>query len=538
MKLRFQATSTQLTFALALYFTIVLNGAFFRAVWQAASISNTHNLLFFASVPVFVFCTLFAVYQVLALPLLHKVLMPALLVISAAISYHALFYHVYFGTDMLENILQTDYAESQRMLTLPYVAWVLGFGVLPALIYCLVKLRYRIWYKELGVRALVVLLCLGVVGGIAKLYYQDYASFVRNHHQIPKLIVPSNFITAGVNEIKRQQRKNRTYTPLGLDATRNASTQRRVIVLVVGETTRAANWGLNGYARQTTPELAAMGDVVNFPVVSSCGTATAVSVPCMFSNLGRSGYDNVTAVTQDNLVDIVLRVGVRMLWVDNDGGCKEVCHHISYRSVIDENDPRYCHDGECLDMALLAHFDQDVQAEPQRDLFLILHTIGNHGPTYYERYTREFAHYTPICETKDIAQCDRESLLNTYDNGVHYVDHFLATVIHKLNSLANTETALYYVSDHGESLGENGMYLHGAPYAIAPSEQTHVPQIFWGSPAFIQAQQLSVRCLQQQANTTEYSQDNLFHSLLGMWDIQTREYRPQKDIFAPCRKGA
>ncbi|MBV7388115.1 phosphoethanolamine--lipid A transferase [Pasteurellaceae bacterium TAE3-ERU1] len=530
-------TSTVLTFFTALYFTAVLNWAFFRTLWQDFSFTSLHDGLFFASVPLFVLCTLFAVYQLLALPVLHKIILPALLIISAAIGYHALFYHVYFGTDMLENILQTDYAESSRMLTSGYVAWVLAFGVLPAVVYCAVKVRYRTWYKELGVRALVVVLCLGVVGGIAKFFYQDYASFVRNHHQLPKLLVPSNFITAGVNEIKRQQRKNRTYTQLGLDATRTPSNQRRVIVLVVGETTRAANWGLNGYARQTTPELAAMGDVVNFTQVSSCGTATAVSVPCMFSNLERAGYDNVTAVTQDNLVDIVQRAGVRVLWVDNDGGCKAVCNHVSYRSVTDENDPRYCKDGECLDAALTAHFEQDVSAEPQKDLLLVLHTIGNHGPTYYERYPQEFAHYSPVCETKDIAQCTPAQLVNTYDNGVHYIDHFLAEVIGKLKHLPNTQTALYYLSDHGESLGENGMYLHGAPYAIAPSEQTHVPQIFWASSALLNAQQIDAHCLAENAHTQAYSQDNLFHTVLGLWDIHTQEYKKAQDILAQCRRG-
>lgn len=537
---RREMSSTRLQALLALYFTLVLNYGFYRAVLAAHPFSGSAGDYFLFTIPLFIFFTLNAVYQLLALPLLHKIIMPLLLLISASITYNALFYNVYFDTNMLENVLQTSSTEAGKLITLPYVLWILLFGGLPSLFYLGVKVRYRTWYQEIGMRLLMLGVSAVVIGAIAKGYYQDYASFVRNNKQTVNLIVPSNFIGAGVNEIKRIRQANRPFEQIGLDAqqVKRAGQKRRVLVLVVGETTRAQNWGLNGYQRQTTPKLAARGDaVVNFPQVASCGTATAVSVPCLFSVMDRDNFNGSTAQKQDNLLDLAQRSGINVQWLDNDTGCKGVCDRVPTENLTGTGNTEFCRNGECLDNLLLQDFEQRVSGDPNQDLILVLHTMGSHGPTYSERYTAEYRHFLPTCDTQDIAKCGQQELVNSYDNGILYIDQFLDQIISRLSSHSDFDGALLYVSDHGESLGESGIYLHGTPYSIAPQQQTRVPMIFWASDGFKADQRLNTHCLQQHAATGQYSHDNYFHSVLGLMTIKTALYKPQQDLFVGCVQG-
>ncbi|TCV84850.1 phosphoethanolamine transferase [Testudinibacter aquarius] len=533
-------SSSKLLALLTLFFTVVMNYAFYKTV-----LALYPNIDMFAlSLPFAMFFILYAAFQILALPYLHKILMPLLLLLSASIGYNALFYNVYFDTNMLENVLQTSFTEASKLVTFSYILWIVVFGVVPSLLYVMVKVNYRTWYKEIGVRLLLIALSAAVIGGIAKFYYQDYASFFRNNKQVVNLIVPSNFIGAGINEVKRIQQANRPFEQIGLDAqqVKSDGQKRRVLVLVVGETTRAQNWGLNGYQvngqpRQTTPKLAALGsELVNYPQVTSCGTATAVSVPCMFSVMDRSNFNSSVAQKQDNLLDIAQRSGINILWLDNDTGCKGVCDRVLTENLTGTNSAEFCRNGECLDDILLQNFEQRLQADPNKDLIVVLHTMGSHGPTYFERYTPEYRQFTPTCDTQDIAKCSKEQLVNTYDNGILYIDQFLDQVITTLKKQPNFDSALLYVSDHGESLGENGMYLHGTPYSIAPDEQTHVPAVFWASQGWQAQRNLDLSCLQKNANATAYSQDNYFHSILGLMQIKTTVYNPTMDIFAGCSR--
>ncbi len=535
---RLHLTSSALIALTALYFTLVLNYAFYSKVLTLHPFGGKAEDYFLLTVPFFVFFTLNAVFQLLALPLLHKIIMPLLLIISAAIAYSEVFLDVYFSTDMLENVLQTTPAESARMVTWQYLLWLAVFGVIPALLYVAVKVDYRRWFMEITYRIGAVVLSALVIVGIAKFFYQDYAAFVRNNKPVVNLILPSNFITAGINEIKRLRDANRPYEQIGLDARQaKPDPYRHFTVIVVGETTRAQNWGLNGYARQTTPKLAARGDdVINFRQVTSCGTATAVSVPCMFSYLNKDQYNGSKAEKMDNLLDVLQRAGVNIFWLDNNSDCKGVCLRVP-NETVNMTLKDYCTEGECLDEVLLRDFDK-ILNESTKDTVLILHTIGNHGPTYYERYTPEYRQFLPTCDTNQIQNCSNEQLVNTYDNGILYIDNFLNTVISKLEHRDDLESAVYYVSDHGESLGENGMYLHGTPYAIAPEQQTRVPMIFWFSNTWKKNEGVDLNCLRERAKTQTFSHDNLFSTVIGMMDmnLKTSVYHPQLDILASCKR--
>lgn len=537
---QFKLSSTKIILLVSLYFTLALNLAFYREVLNSQAFQFRAEDYFILTIPFVYFFALNIILNILSIPFIHKIIIPTLLIISAAISYNSLFFNVYFDVDMLNNVLQTNFAESSRMLTFSYLAWIFCLGVLPAILYLFIKVEYKPWWKEIGMRFASILCSALVILGVGKFYYQDYASFFRNHKALPHLITPSNFIASGVKKIRHHYRDNIPYQQLGLDAAQaKPDAYRHVTVLVVGETTRAQNWGLNGYARQTTPKLAARGDqIINFFDVNSCGTATAVSVPCLFSALDKANYDGAKAYKQDNLLDILQRAGIDILWLNNNSDCKGVCERVPNKDIISLNLPEYCRDGECLDNILLPEIEKTLKQSHAKDIVIVVHTMGSHGPTYYERYTEKEKIFTPTCDTNEINRCSNQELVNTYDNGIIYIDQFLDNIIQLLEKEPTWESALYYVSDHGESLGENGLYLHGAPYSIAPEYQTKVPMIMWFSKEWIKNEPFDLNCVRNNAKNKTYSHDNFFHSVIGMMDmkIPLTVYQPKLDILAQCKK--
>lgn len=332
------------------------------------------------------------------------------------------------------------------------------------------------------------------------------------------------------------------FVQTGIDAkTEKTDGYYNVSVIVVGETTRAQNWGLNGYARQTTPNLAERlkrgENLMNFSQVSSCGTATAISVPCMFSSLNRANYNEAQANHQDNLLDTLQHAGVKVQWIENDAGCKDVCNRVPTVNTLDLQVSEYCTKGECLDNIMLPELEKAL-ANVTKDTVIVLHTIGSHGPTYFERYTDKERQFTPTCNTQEINRCSRDELVNTYDNGVLYIDQFLDKVIARLEEHPDWKTSMLYISDHGESLGENNMYLHAAPYAIAPKEQTQVPMVMWFSQKWAENKPFDLNCVRRNSSNA-YSHDNIFHSVLNLLDMKMdslKEYNNDLDFLAACRK--
>lgn len=361
MKLSRPRLSSSLLIGLtALYFTLILNYAYYRQVLIANPLSHGSADYFIYSMPFVMWAILNAAFQLLAAPILHKIIMPLLLIISAAIAYNATFLNIYFDKEMLNNVLQTNLAESSRLISFSFISWIIGLGVLPTLLYIWVEVQYSSWKKELLKRLGLIVLSAAIFAGVAKFFYQDYASFFRNNKSLTHLIVPSNFICASIQKVKDWRESNLPYTQQDLAVAQDKPDHyRHFTVVIVGETTRAQNWGLNGYARQTTPLLAKRGEnIINFNNVSSCGTSTAISVPCMFSTLTRSEFDNTKAIHQDNLLDILQRAGVDIMWLENDTGCKGVCQNVPNMDVTSLNLAEFCRNGECLDNILLTKFDE------------------------------------------------------------------------------------------------------------------------------------------------------------------------------------
>jgi lipid A ethanolaminephosphotransferase len=387
----------------------------------------------------------------------------------------------------------------------------------------------------LKLKALSISLSVIVIGLIAALYFKDYASVIRNNPLLRRQVVPVYAIDSVKGYVKKTYFAHRApHRTLSPEARLADPARNRLVVLVVGETQRAMNYGQAGYARDTDKFTRAQG-VMYFRDVTSCGTATAVSVPCMFSNLTREGYDEIKAEGQDNLLDIAKRAGVNALWLDNDSGCKGVCGNVAYEdlTVTHAKDPALCGDDGCLDAVFLKSFPEKHAAlTPEGTHLVVLHIMGSHGPTYFARYPRDRATFTPECPRSDIQNCTTEELVNTYDNTIQYADWVIAGIIERLKADTSRETALLFVSDHGESLGEKGVYLHGLPYFMAPKEQTHVPLMLWMSQGF---SGLDSACIRGRLLDAPASHDNLFHTVLGLLGVEAESYTKRMDMLAGCR---
>lgn len=537
MKIKLSATVAALL--LSMYLLCVFNIGYWQEVVAAVPFSAS-GVVFVVVMFIAFWAAMFVIMSFLMLPYLHKVFIPFILIAGSAVAYTSMAMGVYFNGDMLRNVLQTNPGEAKALLSWSYVLWIVFTGIVPAVCYLkFIQIRYRSrWYWEIALRVGSMIVGLLLFAGLAYGFYNDFAPFFRNHKPIVHKLNPTNFLGASIKMSYGALKGKTPFQLIGQDAVqlpaKHSDAKPKVLVLVVGETTRAQNWGLDGYMRQTTPQLAAMGDVVNFPKAVSCGTSTAISVPCMFSVMSRTEYDEDKATNQSNLMDILKKAGIGTFWRENDGGCKGVCDRIEHQDIKDVIDPKLCTFEGCLDMGLLQNLPDYLQ-QISHDAVIVLHSMGSHGPAYYQRYPSEFRRFTPTCDTNQIQSCSHEQLVNSYDNGVLYIDHILAETINLLKNNQNIDSALWYLSDHGESLGERGLYLHAAPYAIAPEEQTHIPMIFWASDGFARDSDLDMTCLNQKAQSEQASHDNLFPSVLGLFDVQTSVYRPESDFFKSCR---
>ena len=524
----------------ACYIGIFLNLAFYRQVFPLLPVNNLHNWLVFLSMPIVAISVMNIITTLASFLKLDRVVISLFILLSASAQYFIWTFGVVIDRSMIANIFDTTPAESFALLSTQMVI-VLGLsGLLMVLVAWWIKVRRPAsFWRGTAMRLLNIAISALLIVLVAALFYKDYASVFRNNKELVKSLSPSNSIVALNSWYAHNRMDNLPLVKIGEDAKQKAvmhnGARKNLTIVVLGETSRAENFSLGGYDRETNPRLK-QDDGVYFPKTTSCGTATAVSVPCMFSNMPRAHYDEELARHQEGVLDILQRAGVQVLWNDNDGGCKGACDRVPHQNVTNLNLSGECIDGECYDDVLFHNLDSYID-NLQQDGIIVLHTIGSHGPTYYNRYPAEFKKFTPTCDTNEIQSCTQQQLTNTYDNTILYVDYVVDKAIKLLQSKQDKfTTSLVYLSDHGESLGEDGVYLHGLPYSIAPDTQKHVPMLLWLSPDYQQRYGVSSQCLQQQAKTNDYSQDNLFSTLLGLLGVDSREYQAKDDLLTPCRE--
>lgn len=523
----------------ALYIGLLLNLAFYRQVFTLLPVNSLHNWLVFLSMPVVAFSVMNILTTLASFLKLDRLVISLFILLSASAQYFIWTFGVVIDRAMITNILDTTPAESFALMSGKMVLTLGLSGVLMVAFAWWIKIsKAKTVWRSIAVRLLNILVSALLIVLVAALFYKDYASVFRNNKELVKSLSPSNSIVAINSWYAHNKMDNLPLVKIGEDAVQkpemHSGPRKNLTILVLGETSRAQNFSLGGYQRETNPRLK-QDDVIYFANTTSCGTATAVSVPCMFSNMPRAHYDEELAHHQEGVLDILQRAGIRVLWNDNDGGCKGACDRVPHQNVTDLNLTGQCIEGECYDEVLFHNLESYID-NLQQDGIIVLHTIGSHGPTYYNRYPAEFRKFTPTCDTNEIQSCSQQQLTNTYDNTILYIDYVVDKAIKLLQSKQDKfTTSLVYLSDHGESLGEDGVYLHGLPWSIAPETQKHVPMLLWLSQDYQQRYGVSSQCLQQRAKTDPYSQDNLFSTLLGLLGVDTHEYQATDDILTPCR---
>ncbi len=439
-------------------------------------------------------------------------------------------YKVVIDYVMIKNVVQTDYAETYDLLTLRMFCYFIVFGVAPSiLVYKLhiemISLKKSVLLKLRDISAICVVIFILLFS-----FSKFYTSFFREHKELRYYVNPIYYVYSfwkyADKEIFVRKKK---LIPIGLDAAANSHEKKEIVIFVVGEAARADHFSLNGYKRTTNPFLAKEG-AASFSNVSSCGTSTAYSVPCMFSSFSREEFDSSKGEEYENILDLLQRTGsVDVLWRDNNSDSKGVAVRVPHQDYKSSTLNTMSADGECRDEGMLVGLDQHIAQHASKDIFIVLHQMGNHGPAYYKRYPKEFAKFTPECQTNELEECSAEEIVNSYDNALLYTDYFLEKIIDFLKKYdASHDVALLYFSDHGESLGENGVYLHGIPYIIAPEAQTHIGAVMWFGSHL--QKKLDMNELAKHKNK-KYSHDNIFHTLIGLFHVETSLYEKELDML-------
>jgi lipid A ethanolaminephosphotransferase len=512
--------------------------AFYNKTYFAKGIDIfSGSLAQFALLVVALYFLIVAVFTLFGSRLTVKPLLAFMLILSSATSYYMDNLGVIIDRSMIQNVAVTTFDESKKLITFSFVLQLVLWGILPALVIFWFKLKPTRFWRALLVNTGLFSICIVITIGLLFVNYKTYSSVFRERKDFMGSQQPGAALVGTVRYIKMiSQAANLEIEPIGTDAIKGpeiaSATKPVLTILVIGETARSQDFSLNGYERNTNPELSKL-PVIDFTDVDSCGTATAVSLPCMFSKFDRSTYSYNRGVANENLVDVLQYAGLNVVWWDNNTGSKGLADRITYKTFYDMKDEKYCGSDGCQD-GIFQKYIEDFADTIKEDTVLIIHQAGSHGPTYFERYPDAFEVFKPACKTAEFKKCTQQQILNTYDNTILYTDYNLANIIKLLASKDNLLTSMFYISDHGESLGENGLYLHGAPYLMAPETQTKVPMIVWLSSEYKKQFGIDQTCLEAEADNN-FTQGSLFHSILGLMDVKTSEHKDALDLFAPCK---
>ncbi|VAW50505.1 Phosphoethanolamine transferase EptA [hydrothermal vent metagenome] len=538
-----QSVSSLFLITLCVFFIIIFdNASFWSSLLSVIELSSWNMYLFLIACFSFIFVVCFILFSVLGVSVFLKPVIAFTLLLASVSAFYMDNYGIIFDKNMIRNIAETDFHEMIELFSADIIWHVLLSGVLPIVLMYRISVKQKPFIKEAGLRLLAMFVVVTISTLLIYTSYKDFTFVFRENREVSFFANPVYPIRSAYQFSRDTIRaSNKVFSHVFQDAhkinsaefSEGLSKTKNILVMVVGETARDQSFHIDGYSRETTPELEKR-NVIHFMNTWSCGTATAVSLPCMFSNLKHENFDNGDARNQQNLMDALDIAGINVMWRENNSGCKGVCDRIETQEYKDIYIEDFCDNEGCYDEALLNHLGQYL-SYLKDDSVIVLHTQGSHGPAYYRRYPEKFSHFQPECRRVSVQNCTDEEVKNSYDNTILYTDYFLSKVIDFLSSNPDTKnSAMIYVSDHGESLGENGVYLHGLPYMVADDYQKHIPMIMWVSDGFAGNKYLDTSCLILKENA-RYSHDNFIHSILGIMDIDSVLYDKKLDLFASCR---
>ena len=524
---------------IAIFFTLFYNFSFFTNVVNTYPLDGL-NIVHFFSVGILLTSLVVFLFTLFSSEYTTKPILIITLVVSSFAAYFMDTYHVVIDDSMIRNSLQTNLSESSDLFSLKLVLYIFLLGVLPSYFVYKTQIKYKSFKQEFFAKLKTICLSLAVVLIILFSFSKFYTSFLREHKPLRYHVNPIYWIYSIGNYINKSVNSGPIVVKqIGLDAKINEESHQKVdktelIIMVVGEAARANRFSLNGYEKETNP-LLKKEEIYNFPNLYSCGTSTAESVPCMFSIFDKADYDYKKGISTENILDVLKHTNyINILWRDNNSDSKGVALRVDFEDYRTSKTNTIC-DEECRDEGMIVGLDEYIKNNQGKDILIVLHQMGNHGPAYYKRYPKEFEKFTPVCKSNQLEQCTQEEVSNAYDNAILYTDYFLSKVINFLKPYSNDyETAMLYMSDHGESLGENGIYLHGLPYFMAPDEQKHIGSIMWFGGKDIK-EDIDIEKLNSYKNQP-FSQDDLFHTLLGLFEVETNVYKKEMDILHNAQK--
>ncbi len=530
-----EVTKTKTILSTAIFFVLFDNLTFFQNVLLVYPLS-LRNIGFLVSLAVGIVAVVVFLLTLVTSKHTTKPVLISLLLISSFTAYFMDNYNVVIDHIMIQNMVETNWMETSDLISLKLLYYFVLLGALPSLFVYRLKITTYPLKKTVVLNIRDIIIAIIILLAMILFFSKFYTSFFRENKPLRYYSNPTYYIYSAGKYLNRTFKTHKTtVTPLGLDAQviepddDGNDEHTELVILVVGEAARADHFSLNGYERETNPLLKAE-NIINFSNMYSCGTSTSYSVPCMFSIFPRKRFSNTKGDENENILDVLTHTGfVDILWRDNNSDSKGVALRVPYEDYKKPENNTICFEGECRDEGMLIGLDKYITQHKGRDILIVLHQMGNHGPAYYKRYPKEFERFTPVCRTNQIEECSKEELINAYDNALLYTDYFLAKVINFLKKYDTThETAMLYFSDHGESLGEKGIYLHGLPYVMAPESQKHIAALMWFSDEISKDIDLNKVRLNKDEN---YSQDNLFHLLLGLFEVETDVYEKEMDIL-------
>ena len=501
----------------------LINVPLYEYATNNVDINSLDGLTTILSIFLVVFTVTFIIFALIlaASTRLGKFLIILITLCNAIALYFMLSYQVILDKDMMGNVFNTNTQESMSNLSFSLFIYVLFLGVLPCLL--LFKLTIR---KTKKLKLFAISLALFVTTLLWLFYFSSsWLWFDQHGKQLGGKVLPWSYIINASRYQSMQRAKNTKQTLLPQGAFNNS--EKQLIVLVIGETARAHNFIQYGYDRDTTPYLIKEGAI---PLINTtaCATYTTASLRCILSHLDTSSE---FATNYEPLPSYLKRHGVDVIWRTNNWGEPKVDVN-SYQRSTDLR--ASCTGLNCeFDGVLLTGLEERITQSNANKIFVVLHLKGSHGPEYFDQYPKEYEHFKPVCESVELKNCTEQELINAYDNSILYTDFLLSQTIDLIKQTDIPSTMLY-ISDHGESLGENGLYLHGTPYSIAPKFQTEIPFFVWISKSFLKQKNMT-NFRQYQKN--QHSQLNIFHSVVGAFGLESPVYQETLDIFAEFKEG-
>lgn len=426
------------------------------------------------------------------------------LVADAVSIYFIKNFDVMLDATMMGNVFNTRYSEASGFFSWGLVAYVLLLGVLPAVYICVRRIDFGSWkrfFAHIGVS-------LGILVALVFSNMSNWPWIDRNSTTLGSLILPWSYTVNTVRYHNKERERNRE--PELLPDAQLKNDGKRVFVLVIGESARRDHFSLYGYERQTNPLLEG-DDIKAFPALSAA-TYTTAGVKAILD------YEPTRKLCEP-LPSYLHRVGADVVWRSSNWG--EAKLHVDKYQNVSDLKKLYPEADGAYDGILLEGLSEEILSSEKDNVFIVLHTSTSHGPNYNKRYPAEFEKFTPVCTTVEMSKADHGELMNSYDNSILYTDWLIHSVIETLRRLPQDwKSGLIYVSDHGESLGENNLYMHGVPMAMAPREQVEIPFIAWTSdgPDAI-------------GDFDELGQYHVFHSVMGFFGAESEVYKPEMDIF-------